>query len=115
MTAQITNDQLNQKIDHLDQKLGQLYELMKDFKADTNRQFDRIDTRMGRIEEDVRVLDQRTQRLEQQTNQTQNELAQVTAKIGQIHVSWNHKLVGGVLATSVTASALVVLLIHHAL
>ncbi len=92
MMTQVTNDQL--------------YELLKEFKADMNQfktemyQF-KSDTQRGlsQLDFDLRALDQRTQRLE--------------TKVDGIHVSWNHKLVGSVLATSVTASALVALLMQH--
>jgi len=78
------------------QRVTRLVEEITELRRDMNQRFNQVDKRLDRLEDKTDHMDQR--------------LRGVEDKVDGIRISWSTKLVGGILATSASVSAVVALI-----
>ena len=85
----------------------QLYDLLRDFKADSNRQFSEIRDDIKEVKRDLRETNQRLGRLEDRVEGINDRVHSFEHKIDGIIISWSTRVVSGILGTSAVSAGAV--------
>ena len=94
-----------------------IYELLKkqsedirELRRDMNQKFDQVEKRFNQVDARLNGMDQRLVAVEDKLERVSHRVYQLEDKVDGIRISWSTKLVGGILATSASVSAIVAFL-----
>ncbi|MES9881365.1 MAG: hypothetical protein ABW185_10840 [Sedimenticola sp.] len=89
-----------QRLQVQEKRTDQLFEFLKEFKADFSQFKSDTHDNFSDTRADIRSLKRGQERLEDRTTSMEK-------KIDGIHISWNHKLIAGTIGTSAVISGIV--------